>query len=127
MREIKFRGKRLDNGEWIYGDLQHRAGGQCAIVVPEPDGNGVWDYVAHFVDPKTVGQCTGLLDKDVVRIYEGDIVIRHGRGVAKDKRGVVVYQSGQFVVSVLCPLYYDIQDIEVIGNIHDNPELLNNE
>lgn len=118
MREIKFRGKSIENkniGEWVVGDLHLRSpfahihtglGTKCKI------------------DPNTVGQFTGLKDKNTKDIYEGDIVIRHGRGVAKDSRGVVLYQSGQFVISMLCPLYYDIQDIEVIGNIHDNPELL---
>lgn len=115
MREIKFRAKRLDNGEWIYGDLH--------LHSPFPHIHSTRGDKAK-IDTDTIGQFTELKDKDSKDIYEGDIVIRHGRGVAKDRQGVVLYHYGQFVVSILCPLYYDIQDIEVIGNIHDNPELL---
>lgn len=118
MRTIKFRGKRLDNGEWVHGDLQHRAGGQCAIVVPEPDGNGVWGYAAHFVDPATVGQFTGLQDKHGREIYEGDVVYIAGWGNTE-----MIFPFTDLYDSLAHTEYGS--DIEnVIGNIHDHPELL---
>lgn len=147
MRTIKFRGKRLDNGKWVYGDLQHRAGGQCAIVVPEPDGNGVWDYAAHFVDPNTVGQCTGVFDYEGRAVYDGDIVESITASEFKAKENIPwEWEDGEYAIDryiVMWDKFYNdfgftflgdednrnwlnLKYFRVIGNIHDNPELLNN-
>ena len=114
MREILFRGKRIDNDEWVYGDLV-RIGNKS--------------YITHCVDPDTVGQYTGLTDKNGKKIFEGDIVVVPLSG--KSAKGIVEYFKTDicgFVV-ITQPEYsnYVLQKnstYEVIGNIHDNPELL---
>ena len=154
MREILFRGKRIDNGEWIQGDLvQFPVHGIVRIVEQEPS------YKDAEVDLDTVGQCTGLIDKNGRKIFEGDIVRLFDISV-----GEIVQECGAFGIGFRKPIDYDylaseivsitgcnntpefcyndnyvslyelywnykeendnISVIEVIGNIHDNPELL---
>lgn len=123
MREIKFRGKRLDNGEWLYGSL---------VIL-----NGryfIFDD-ANEVDPATVGEFTGLKDKNGKEIYEGD-VIRSPLSEDKTRPHRIFYHTGNaaFMGALidrkeLCYLRLDQDWIykfgkEVIGNIHDNLELL---
>lgn len=122
-REILFHGKRLNNGEWVYGSYwySHRSNTYQHFVFD--DGN-VW----VGVEPDTVGQFTGLTDKNGVKIFDGD-VIEYTDG-CNDWLGAVKYASddAQFVarfiggdVESFDNLY--IGDCEVIGNIYDNPEL----
>lgn len=125
MREIVFRGKRADTGEWVYGDLIHVGYLYCV-------GNDIEAFTkAGFnecvVNPDTVGQYTGLKDIEGERIWEGDIV----RYNCSDKVivGKVVWCTCFFEVDVRngAESYALTSFCRVIGNIHDNPELLEGE
>lgn len=131
MREILFRGKRKDNGEWICGDLlQDVESGICAIVSYVNLGGNIHDLsesCIFAVIPETVGQYTGLTDKNGAKIFEGDIVknsrfnkIEEVRYIDKRKR--IMFCGINYIVDLeyINEIYY-----EVIGNIYDNPELLN--
>lgn len=137
MREILFRGKRTDNGEWVEGafcpkDCDMPFGpmvDKSSIIKLDDPCSGFW----FEVDPDTVCQFTGLLDKNGKRIFDGDVL----RWVGPDGevgKVYVVFAGGVFALqSVECPLAdpdlfadFEIgeQTLEVIGNIHDNPELM---
>lgn len=134
MREIMFRGKRLDNGEWVEGCFGcHTKFDAFIIHRPYPTMDGDFAALGFYeVDPNTVGQYTGLCDKNGKKIFEGDILkldyIGPGRGV----QGVaeVVFKYGKFCMpwghrKELVPLDgFANTTMEIIGNIHDNPELL---
>ena len=152
MREILFRGKRLDNDDWVYG-LLCRVGDTYANIVRKDT------WVLYSVLTNTIGQCTGLTDKNGRKIFEGDIVRLFDISV-----GEIVQECGAFGIGCRKQIDYDylaseiapvtgsnntpmfcyndnfvslwelwwnyneegdeISVIEVIGNIHDNPELL---
>ena len=130
MRTIKFRGKRLDNGVWLYGSLlvsHFKDDKKERYFITQFSGNYTFE---HEVDPNTVGQFTGMKDKNGKEIYEGDIIEYRGMHY------VIVFWSGMFYASVEeCnkdiyggfPLWgcldEDHEIARVIGNIHDNPEL----
>lgn len=131
MREILFRGKRKDNGEWVYGDFQLHSL-QCFIIE-----RGT--LKRYKVIPETVGQFTGLTDKNGKKIFEGDIVEGHchSQWSRRLQRCVVAYERDSFearhyVMQGSEKRYYTYKvlfskDVEVIGNIYDNPELLKGE
>lgn len=136
MREILFRGKRIDNGEWVEG---------CGIIATEN-----WVSIFTVIDdidenssevneieviPETVGQYTGLTDKNGKKIFEGDIVSRYVNRL--DKRVNASVKNNTTVASWVCEffLYKDKKEVflanrvgkndcYIIGNIYDNPELL---
>ena len=128
IREVIFRGKRADNGEWIEGSL---------LGIDWCDKPSTYSIapntpvsVFYSVIPETVGQYTGLTDKNGKRIFEGDIVslVKHDGLIYK-----VVYVPCRYELvnskGVNCFVLdiYKSENIEVIGNIHDNPELLGGE
>lgn len=126
MREIKFRGKRLDNGEWIEGDLLRM--NDHWFIFPDPEPEGIDKYE---VDPATVGEFTGLKDKNGKEIYEGDIMDMEVFGeedIYFHCPVLIIFIDGAFHIaedeeSVWAPIC-NICISEVIGNIHDNLELL---
>lgn len=129
MRQIKFRGKSLKTGEWFYGNLY------------DLDTHGRTHICTTYrgclcIDPSTIGQFSGLLDRNGKEIYEGDVVdvisyyltiprskeFERTRAViefVKDRASFFAKASG---INFAMTYAYDM---EVIGNIHDNPELMN--
>lgn len=129
MREILFRGKRVDNGEWIYG--MPCATEKSGIYAIQTLCGGIFDII-----PETIGQYTGLKDKTGTKIFEGDIIesvfikklylVYFGEhlfdGYDGERYACGWYNEDDcgFVTEICCPDTWAI----VIGNIHDNPELL---
>lgn len=130
MREISFRGKRADNGEWVYGYFYEDIGSFIKELASSVSTN------THLVDRSTVGQYTGLTDKNCKRIFEGDIIRTKEYGKCLGRVNVsgfdifsVVYSPAVFRIERESPprgfnLVGNGADYEIIGNIHDNPELL---
>ena len=128
MREVLFRGKRTDNGEWVKGYLYITHTGAHEIGSYDAEIN--IERFTFDVIPETVGQYTGLTDKNGTKIFEGDIVtgwFNHEKIV-----GYIFYGgNAQFFIQRdgIYGIELDNSDcwLEVIGNIHDNPELLGGE
>ena len=126
MRTIKFRGQKTTNGVWVYGSLVYSNEIQTAIYFQTGSGlvkSMEWVYV----NPETVGQFTGLYDKNEKEIYEGDILKVQGLGEkieVRFVRGVFAFLwNGN--LDDEAPINVPTHEwAEVIGNIHDNPKLL---
>lgn len=125
MRESKFRGYSHEHERWIYGDLLQYPDGEVYIV-EHSDG----ESLSYRVEPKTIGQYIWLKDKNGKEIYDGDIVENGGY---YNIMGVVRYDTEYahyFIRNEASGESMDFAEIsssevEVIGNIHDNPELIN--
>lgn len=133
MREIKFRGKRTDNGEWCEGYLTRRPSAiqyeghysPWFIDVPpqDPDDSGG----LYNVERETVGEFTGLSDKNGKEIFEGDIVF----DTIDRENDLIIFERGAFCIKnshTILRLGRTLStQIKVIGNIHDNGELMERE
>lgn len=131
MRVYEFRGQRLDNGKWIYGSLGTINNMAWISEVKENR------FVPYRVNTRTIGQFTGILDENQHRIYEGDIikiVEEYDDENVYTQIGVVCFEEGIFELQDKNGKHFnylgwlmhneDITKLEVIGNIHDNQELL---
>lgn len=140
-REIKFRGKRIDNGEWVYGNLIYSSDA-CkeyeTLIIPQKDADGfTTDYASNgenkesygfdnwfCVIPETVGQYTGFEDKNGKEIYEGDVI------KAESRLWQVDFKDGCFVGVDFKNVAWDelvnigYGETEVIGNVFEDSELL---
>ena len=121
MREILFRGKRVEDGKWIYGYLSF-------FYIDNPKKGCMYSpkEVRRFdVMSETVGQYTGLTDKNGRRVFEGDICWFYGGehygGNWETSAVIAITDMTNFTIM---QYFYDAEYFEVIGNVFDNPELL---
>lgn len=133
MREILFRGKRICDDEWIEGCFGRYYNGESDVACISIPSKGFFGYSSYEIDPETVGQYSGLTDKNGVKIFEGDIL---RIGLEEDDyivcqvyeyRGVmcVDYETPDWDFNALGFLDNDnVFIFEIIGNIYDNPELI---
>lgn len=132
-REILFRGKRRDNGEWVCGDLRQYVNMVGCEDFYEIDtmSDTIGYGHSYKVDRDSIGQYTGLTDNNGKKIFEGDIVdvYSYQNGETKHRFGSIGWYEGNYLIFIqngynetLSQGFCNVS--EVIGNIHDNPELL---
>ena len=119
MREILFKGKRIDDGAWVSGFYFFDTNGGHYIQHPFETIDGEHGYKSYEVDPETVGEFTGIKDYNGRRIFENDIVkTMYGNGV-------VSFSNGHFYVFVKD---WGVPPVDrfmtVVGNVYDNPKIL---
>lgn len=133
MREILFRGKRKDSCGWIKGYYIFRKIWESDVHIIRIVDNGFDSYIEFEVIPETVGQYTGLTDKNGKEIFEGDIL---RRAYHPEDDVAVLWHDGRFCFKKVkkinkdypfeseCCIQNAVKWLKVIGNVHDNPELL---
>ena len=130
-KEILFRGKRVDNGKWVYGGCVHQTDwyGDKVDKYFIIDGLATRDYDIGYiyeVDEDTIGQFTGKTDKNGNKIFEGDIVEYEFDEIGEQK--AIIYWNFDYAGFLLNPLdnfqFTKISDGIIVGNIYDNPQLL---
>ena len=126
MREILFRGKRIFDEQWVYGTMYKTATDLNPFILTIGKSG-----CSYQVDEETVGQYTGLKDKNGKRIFEGDVAkVLQGKDkdiayVGFENGAFMLYpKTGNIYERTLWEYWYNDWDVEIIGNIHDNPELL---
>lgn len=128
-REILFRGKRVDNGEWIYGDLLTPTDIMDVWEISENTGMGD----RYEIDPETVGQYTGMTDKKGTKIFEGDIIECdwfNAMVKIEHRKHLIIFDRASFCGewrignNKYNNFLHDTFNRKIIGNIYDNPELL---
>ncbi len=139
MREILFRGKSVDNDEWLYGHYVHQYGADMIYLPDGVDREYGFDY--YHINVETVGQYTSLIDKNGKKIFEGDIILFEDECPAnyeyhdctEMRCGEIKFDDGEFyltnriAVNMGDLIYNGKLDGVIVGNIHDNPELLESE
>lgn len=148
MREILFRAKTKHHGDWVEGlyavldpvDRPEYIRKPCHVIIPTMTSFNLWNsylYKFHQIVPETLGQFTGLLDGNGKKIFEGDILERR-RTYGHIERVEIRFESSSFGFHIIgtadccdpiddCEYGIDTTNYEIIGNIHDNPELLKKE
>lgn len=147
MREILFRGKRTINNEWAFGhyvvldpvDKPDSIREPSHLIIPVESKYNSWNsylYTHYPIVPETLGQFTGMFDIDGEKIFEGDILEREKGLFSTNERIVIRFDDSSFayadigwnvdIYTPICDYEYGISvdNYKVIGNIHDNPELL---
>lgn len=142
MREHLYRGKRIDNGEWVYGNLYEAKISGCYILAPrikarKKDGVVIGDYFdVYEVYPETICEYTGLTDKNGNKIFEGDIVKTKyygkdsgcGQNFNEYDYFTVVFHEASFCIENATRRFIitaeSAKRFEIIGNIYDNPKLI---
>ena len=147
MREIKFRGKRKDNGEWVYGYYYYNKQQNSHYIIncqADLDVVGLLNYEIigniYEVIPETVGQYTGLKNRNNKEIYEGDIILYMTPFLYDNDELIEETEIVEFVDGAFDPVFlmerdlHDLDDkplfiknVEIIGNIYDNPDLMGKE
>lgn len=140
MRKIIFRGKSLKTGEWFCGSLAYFPDSQTAHIIPCGTCKGE-DVICDFVEinPESIGQFTGLRDRNGKDVYEGDVVFwiaTDMRGRGRGEQGAIFWNKHTMSWAIerdkpcvdgrpfIISRPFDKRHLEVVGNIHDNPELM---